>query len=162
MIRIVAIFFCFTLYALAEDSADTASPDGQVTAFVRSVGSESIVAFRDTISKSFCSKGFLSGDGEHGLYFLTGKWTPDSQYFVFTMSSSGGHSSWHARTYVYRRKQNDILMFDAKYIRPVVNPDFKVSAPSFLTIEIMDDSLAEPTEGKWITIDMNSTLKKAE
>jgi hypothetical protein len=29
------------------------------------------------------------------------RWSPDSQFLLFTTASSGGHSPWHFKTYVY-------------------------------------------------------------
>jgi Tol biopolymer transport system component len=39
-------------------------------------------------------------------------WSPDSRFFVFTTSSSGGHSIWHMPTYFYDRRSSLIYSVD--------------------------------------------------
>jgi hypothetical protein len=45
------------------------------------------------------SASYSSEDGEHGFGVERAAWSPDSKFFVYSMSSSGGHQSWHFPTY---------------------------------------------------------------
>lgn len=46
-----------------------------------------------------CSASYSSEDGEHGFGVERAAWSPDSKFFVYSMSSSGGHQAWHFPTY---------------------------------------------------------------
>jgi hypothetical protein len=41
------------------------------------------------------SQDFSSASGMNAYFVSRGKWSPDSEFFVFTLTSSGGHSPWH-------------------------------------------------------------------
>jgi hypothetical protein len=42
-----------------------------------------------------CALDCSSEDSEHGFGIVKAAWTPDNKYFVFSLTSSGGHQSWH-------------------------------------------------------------------
>jgi len=48
------------------------------------------------------------------LYFGVTKaaWTPDAQFFLFSMQSSGGHQPWHWPLYVYSVRTNRLYYLD--------------------------------------------------
>jgi hypothetical protein len=130
------------------------APDGHAEAifFVVPYGghspesTESTVYVRDFAAEQIASRSFSSGDGEHGLFLESCKWTLDSKYFIFTTTSSGGHSPWHFRTFVYDRKSNEIVAL-TDYMPPIVSPDMTVRAPDFVQLRVMDDKLPEPMAG---------------
>src|SRR5262249_167505 len=41
-------------------------------------------------------------------YVVNAKWSPDSQFFVYSMASSGGHSPWSFPMMVYSREKKRI------------------------------------------------------
>src|SRR5262249_23644314 len=53
---------------------------------------ESRVVIRASNSDTLTSKDYSSPRGANGYYVVNAKWSPDSQFFVYSMSSSGGHS----------------------------------------------------------------------
>jgi hypothetical protein len=111
----------------------TDSPDHQLRACVVEVGkfpplNESRVEIRDTSGKLVASRNFGSPKGDQGRSVVHSAWTPDSNFFVFSTRSSGGHSPWHWNTYFYSRKKNDFAQLDDT-IGPVIKPNFKVQAP---------------------------------
>ncbi|MBA0084059.1 MAG: peptidase dimerization domain-containing protein, partial [Acidobacteria bacterium Pan2503] len=57
------------------------------------------------------SKDYSSPRGANGYYVVNAKWSPDSQFFVYSMSSSGGHSPWSFPMMVYGRQKNRIAGF---------------------------------------------------
>jgi hypothetical protein len=77
------------------------SPDGKLVAVVIHVGKEAGLGNYDsrvelrTKEGSLCSKDYSSNDSEHGYAVAKAAWTADSQFFVYSLQSSGGHSLWH-------------------------------------------------------------------
>src|SRR5207249_10981362 len=52
----------------------------------------------------------LTSDSEwNGRYVLKSEWSPDSRFFVFSTFSSGGHSGWNFRTFVYSVDANKFV-----------------------------------------------------
>ena len=91
------------------------SPDQQLRACVLSVGThpnppfnESRVEIRNMGGTMLATKDFKSPDGEHGRNVQKMEWSPDSQFFVFSTASAGGHSPWHWQTYFYDRRTKHI------------------------------------------------------
>ena len=88
------------------------SPDAQLIAVItakdrrmRVNGNESRVEIR-THNDQICVHDFSSSDGEHGYGIDSAEWTSDSQYFVFRLRSSGGHSPMFAPIAFWSRKEN--------------------------------------------------------
>ena len=77
---------------------------------------------------------YSSPDGNHGFGVVKAAWTPDSQFFVYSMTSSGGHQSWKSPTYFYSRKTNKTQGIEETLGKPVLSPNFTVSAPSTVTV----------------------------
>jgi hypothetical protein len=72
------------------------SPDGTITAFVRSTKApeatkESRIELRSQDGRVLASRNYASKDGEHGYGVTKAAWTADSQFFVYSLESSGGH-----------------------------------------------------------------------
>ncbi len=55
---------------------------------------ESRVVIRSSTGDTLNSQDYSSPRGSNGYYVVTAQWSPDSQFFVFSLSSSGGHSPW--------------------------------------------------------------------
>jgi hypothetical protein len=115
-----------------------ASPNGELQAVVLPAGVslyatpdiESRVVIRSRNGDTLTSKDYSSPRGTNGYYVDQAKWTPDSQFFIFSMISSGGHSPWSFPTMVYSRKNNVIAkLSDMIGGRPIMSGDFSVSAP---------------------------------
>lgn len=67
---------------------------------------ESRVVIRSSAGSTVNSKDYSSPRGDNGYYVFTAQWSPDLQYFVYSMMSSGGHSPWSFPIAVYGLKQN--------------------------------------------------------
>src|SRR5438445_10944773 len=118
------------------------SPDQQLRACVLSVGrhpnpsfNESSVEIRDMTGAVLATKGFKSPDGEHGRNVQKAEWSPDSQFFVFSTASSGGHSPWHWQTYFYDRRHNKFKEVD-NYTGPVIKGSFKLTTPDWIEVTV--------------------------
>jgi hypothetical protein len=68
---------------------------------------------------------------DEGRSVVHSAWTPDSNFFVFSTQSSGGHSPWHWNTYFYSRKKNKFALLDDT-IGAVIKSNFKVKAPDIV------------------------------
>jgi hypothetical protein len=114
-----------------------ASPDGKLQANVLPKGpaQESRVEIRDKQGILLASGDYSSGDGEHGQIVDEARWTPDSQFFVFSTYSSGGHQPWQTPTYFFDRRQNKIRDL-GEFLPPVADSKFTLSAPDRITISI--------------------------
>jgi hypothetical protein len=94
---------------------------------------ESRVVFRSSDGTTLTSQDYSSPRGANGYYVFHGQWSPDSQYFVFSMSSSGGHSPWSFPIKVYAVKKKLIANFsDMIGANPTVSGQFQFSGPHTL------------------------------
>ncbi len=92
--------------------------------------SEHVVELRDKAGKLLHRADYSSPDHEHGRCVLHAAWSPDSQFFAFSTTSSGGHSAWHCSTYVYIRSKNAVFYLDDLVGGPLVDPDFSFASPA--------------------------------
>jgi len=118
-----------------------ASPDGALRALVFPVDvslyatpdMESHIVIRTAKGDTLTSKEYSSPRGTNGYYVVDAKWSPDSQFFVYSMASSGGHSPWSFPMMVYSRQKNRIAgvsdMIDGK---PTLSADFHFAGPHTL------------------------------
>lgn len=79
---------------------------------------------------------YFSEDGEHGFGVTKAAWTPDSNFFLYSMESSGGHQSWHSPVYVFRRKTNNIFNLDKQLRDSIANPQFEITAPDKVKVKL--------------------------
>ena len=127
------------------------SPDQQLRACILSVGkhpsppfNESRVEIRNMAGSVLATKDFKSPDGEHGRNVQKHEWSSDSQFFVFSTASSGGHSPWHWQTYLYDRKQKTFKEVD-DFTGPVIKRNFKLSPPDWIQVQVQGTA-TDPTD----------------
>jgi hypothetical protein len=127
------------------------SPDQKLRACVLSVGkhpsppfNESRVEIRDMKGAVLATKDFKSPDGEHGRNVQKAECSPNSQFFVFSTASSGGHSPWHWQTYFYDRKRNAFKEVD-DFTGPIIKRNFKLTAPDWIEVRVQGTS-ADPMD----------------
>lgn len=112
----------FVALVLAADKSLNDTPD-----------MESNVVINSSSGSKLTAKDYSSPDGANGYYVLNAKWSPDSQYFVYSMMSSGGHSPWSFPIWVYSATKNQFASFsDMIGGAPTVSGDFKIAAPHTL------------------------------
>jgi hypothetical protein len=114
------------------------SPDGTLRAVVFPVDisldatpdMESRVVIRSRNGDTLASKDYSSPRGFNGYHVVDAKWSPDSKFFVYSMSSSGGHSPWQFPMAVYGREKNAFAAFsDMINGNPTISGDFKFVGP---------------------------------
>jgi len=126
------------------------SPDNTLRARVISVGKtkESIIEIWTNEGKLLKKKDYTSEDGEHGLVVAQAEWTPDSQFFIYSMYSSGGHQPWFSRVYFYSRSHNKIYDFSKVSGFTVASSKFTVRAPDIVTFTVYTSIGMGPTTTK--------------
>jgi hypothetical protein len=67
---------------------------------------ESRVVIRSAAGATLNSISHSSPRGANGYHVDVAQWSPDSQFFVYSMVSSGGHSPWSHPTVVYSVQHN--------------------------------------------------------
>src|SRR5216684_6237355 len=106
---------------------------------------ESRIEFQSSDGKISCALDYSSEDNEHGFGVVKAEWTPDSQYFVFSLTSSGGHQAWHAPTQFLSRKDGKIRTLDDYSAGAgISNADFQLIAPNTIKTEVWKDQQAVP------------------
>ena len=85
-----------------------------------------------------CSLDFSSDDGEHGYAVAQAGWTPDGNYFVYSLESSGGHAPWHTPTeFVSANPIREICLLDSYLDNPgITKPDFRLAPPDSVTTRV--------------------------
>lgn len=88
---------------------------------------------RGADDKLLCTEDYFSSDGDHGYKVEKGRSTPDSLFFLYNTTSSGGHQAWHSPTFFYSRRSNAIRNLEELTHRVVLeqgaDPTFKIVAP---------------------------------
>lgn len=94
------------------------SPDGGLRATIVGIGKkyrgnyyESRVQVRTTHGKLVFQASFGSPDNEQGYGVVCIGWTPDSQFFVWSMASSGGHQAGYFPAFFYSRRLDRAFSF---------------------------------------------------
>ena len=143
---VLTIFALFVGYSSGQQPLRTPvlkymSPDEAVVAIVASAKipeatAESRVELRAKSARLLARRNYRSGDGEHGFGVTKACWTPDSQFFVYSLESSGGHQAWHSPIQFYSRRDNKIFSLDDALNDAVINPQFSVTAPNRVTVDL--------------------------
>ena len=121
---------------------------------------ESRVVFRANEAKLLTSKDYSSPRGTEGYYVVRAVWSPDSQFFVYSMSSSGGHSPWSFPTWVYSRQNNLIYSFtDLIGDKPTLSEEFSFSGPHTVKASTWEKAGSEKSVP--VVIDLEDAIKKA-
>jgi hypothetical protein len=144
------------------------SPDGAARAVVfpadisldSTPDMESRVVLRGSKGDTLTSKDHSSPRGMNGYYVVTAKWSPDSQFFVYSLSSSGGHSPWSFPMMVYGRKKNVIAAFsDMIQGNPTVSGDFNFTGPHSVTASTWKQP-GSPDDKVPVTVDLDAAFGK--
>lgn len=113
------------------------SPDEKYVAIVIPIpkaqygSGESKIEIRSQNGVLLFTVNYGSEDGEHGFGVERASWTPDSQFFVFSMSSSGGHQAWHFPTDFIAVHDFKIWSLD-DYLGTITDPDFVLRDTDFI------------------------------
>jgi hypothetical protein len=121
---------------------------------------ESRVEIHSSAGAMLASKDYSSPDGATGYYVFNAKWSPDSQYFVFSMMSSGGHSPWSFPIMVYSAKKNQFAQFSAMInSQPTLSGQFTIAAPHSLNASTWKQP-GDLTDKVPVTVDLDAAFAK--
>ena len=133
-ILFLALIF-FSTFTYSAEQKEYLSPDGKYWAIVvplskSSYGSgENEIFIKTKDGNILCSQNYASDDGEHGFVVETAAWTPDSKFFVYSLSSSGGHQAWHFPTDFISTIDGKVRRLD-EFVGPITDPSFALIAPN--------------------------------
>jgi hypothetical protein len=121
---------------------------------------ESRVVIRSRAGDTLTSKDHSSPRGANGYYVYGAKWSPDSQFFVYSLTSSGGHSPWSFPMMVFGRKSSRIApLSDMIGGKPTLAGEFSFSGPHTLAATTWREPGA-PDEKVPITVDLQEAFEK--
>jgi len=109
---------------------------------------ESIVEIWTNDGKLLQKKNYTSEDGDHGLVIAQAAWTPDSQFFIYSAYSSGGHQPWFSRVHVYSRSCDKIYNFKEVSGFTVARDEFTMATPDIVTFTVYTSPGMGPTATK--------------
>jgi hypothetical protein len=145
-----------------------ASPDKKLHATVLPVeislnatpDMESRVVIRSVDGDTLNSMSHASPRGMNGYYVDTAQWSPDSQFFVYTLVSSGGHSPWSHPTMVYSVQHNRFAhLSDMIEGLPLLSEKFQFSGQHELTASTWRKEGA-PDDPVPVTVDLAAAFDK--
>lgn len=145
-----AVSFSAEVQILSKSSEDDAS----FRAYVLPVANEDRIVIRRTSPRDIAELSLLSQDSMHGAKVEHIAWSGNARYLVFTTTSSGGHSPWNHRTYVFSTRHWAFLTLDDA-VAPVTSADFTFPDASHVEIEIMrpDGEGSDDTVKKTVDLD---------
>ncbi len=120
---------------LAGKTREFRSPDTKLNVVIRNfcedgrIG-ESTMQVISARGDTLLRRSFASDDGAHGYGITQAEWTADSRFFVFCMTSSGGHQPWHVPTSIYCVADGHIISVD-RNLGPVTS-SFRILQPDSL------------------------------
>jgi hypothetical protein len=144
------------------------SPDGKTHALVypddislyATPDMESRVVFRSSAGDTLTSQDLSSPRGTDGYYVAAGQWSPDSQYFVFSLISSGGHSPWSFPMKVYSVKKNQVANFsDMIGGGPTIAQQFQFSGPHTVVASTWKEA-GDLTDKVPVSVDLDAAFAK--
>ncbi len=123
-------------------------------AYVLPVANEDRIVVRRTTPRDIAELSLLSQDSMHGAKVEHIAWSGHARYLVFTTTSSGGHSPWNHRTYVFSTDHWAFLILD-DVVAPVTSADFTFPDASHVEVEIMrpDGDGSDDTVKKTVDLD---------
>jgi hypothetical protein len=144
------------------------SPDRATHASVLPVGvslyatpdMESRVVIRSSDGNTLTSKDHSSPSGAQGYHVYAAKWAPDSEFFVYGLTSAAGHQPWSFPIWVYSRARNEFAPFsDMIDDKPTLSGDFEFSGPHTVTAKTWKEP-GDLEHTVLITVDLEKAFAK--
>ncbi len=121
---------------------------------------ESRIVIRSSAGDTMTSKDYSSARGMNGYYVYRAGWSPDSQFFVYSMMSSGGHSPWSFPIGVFARKGNRFVgLSDMIDGRPTLSGEFKFVGPHTVTA-VTWRQMGSLEDKVPVTVDLEAALSR--
>ena len=118
---------------------------------------ESRVVIRANEARLVTSMDYSSPRGENGNYVVRAGWSQDAKYFVYTLTSSGGHSPWSFPTWLFSREKGAIVNLNSLIgNKPTVSGEFRFTGPHSLAVMVQGASGSDKqTE---LTVDLDKVI----
>jgi hypothetical protein len=139
-----ALILLASFSAFAQKAETFVSPDDSLRAEIQSVrkkpggAAESKIEILSKDGKRIWIVKYTSSDGEHGFGVVKAAWTPDSQYFVYSLASSGGHEPERSPIFFYDRRVERVRSFDEE-VGVVIDADFSLAPPDVVEAKVRGD-----------------------
>jgi hypothetical protein len=124
-------------------------------AYVLPVAHEDRLAIRALDPRDLAEFSLLSQDGQQGGHVENIQWSKDAQFLVCSTTSSGGHSPWNYRTYVFSTLRWEFLSLDESATL-VTSPDFSFTDPTHLSVEALKTASSATDDVERRTIDLEA------
>ncbi len=160
---IAVIFLSPFLEGVAGDSVRELSVNGnRYSAYVLPVnGEDRIVVRRRGANRDIAELSLLSRDNQQGGHIEDIQWSEGGRFLVFSTSSSGGHSPWNFKTYIFSTERWSFLDLD-EAIAPVTSPIFRFTGSTHLEIEVLKSPESEIDDSVKRVIDLETLPWKAQ
>jgi len=112
------------------------APDGQSTVLLTWRNAESVVSVFEPSGKEIARLDLTSETGSNGVGVEMAGWTPNSSVFVFTGSSSGGHSPWKVPGFLFLRSRGVFVSLESALSAPIVDTKFVLNEPDVLSVTL--------------------------
>lgn len=149
-LALAVVLFATSTVSLARDGGEYKAKDGTrvvilpIRKWTREPAYksyESRLEFYSPRQELLCALDYSSEDHEHGFGVVKAAWTPDNNYFVFSLTSSGGHQAWHAPTLFYSVRDSEIHSLDSYTDAVGISKgDFKLKFPNIVLTEVEEST----------------------
>lgn len=95
---------------------------------------ESKVNIRDH-QRVLLKASYVSVDHDHGQCIEVAKWSPDSQFFVYSLENAGGHQGWHDYIMVFSRAKGELVSLGNYTSDPITSIQFRLFGPHYIEFE---------------------------
>lgn len=158
MRRLLVFMLAFPILCSADQPAtvkELSKNGGELHAYVLPVDQEDRIVVRRLDPRDIAELSLFSKDCQSGGHVENIEWAPKGEYLVFSTSSSGGHSPWNFRTYVFSSERWEFIGLD-DVIAPVTSASFAFKDPTHLSIETLKSPQSSTDETEVRTIDLDA------
>ena len=91
------------------------------------------------------------------------QWSPDSKFLVLTTVSSGGHSPWNFKTFVFSVSDKSLRSMD-DLVGPITSADFQFEPPSTAVMQVRDytHEFGDAGDSKTVKVSLQQTYSKMQ
>jgi len=121
--------------AFAQKKQEIISLGQETHVVINNFYNESKIYIYNSKRKLVLYSNFTSEDREHGYKIIKTEWTANSNCFVFTVGSSGGHQPWYSPIFIYSVTDKKLLSIDE--ILGAVTSDFKLTLTDSIETRVL-------------------------
>ena len=155
--RYLSIVLLLPFFAYADPAVvkELSKHGNEFSAYVLPANDEDIIVVRRRGPRDIAQLNLLSKDNQQGGHVENIQWSDKGKFLVFTTSSSGGHSPWNFRTYIFSTDRWEFLTLDDA-VAPVTSSTFSFTDASHLQIDILKSKTASTDDSEKRIIDLDA------